>query len=394
MDILPIKEKINRGFSLVEAIVAIAIMSLAIVAPITAAQRSLVSARYSRDEMTAYFLAEEALDYIHYIRDTNAVPDSNGKFSDWLSGLGNCDATKDATQSCGIDPTAGGGNNIIKCQPSDKCDLRFNSGTGIYGYQNSSVQTAFNRSVQILPASNSNERKVTATVKWKNAYSLSKTVVLTDYITNWKEQVSQASLSLNQSSSGLIGWWKFDELSGTTAADSSGNNNNATVSGAAWTTNGKINGALSFNSTSDRAQLSSDIIGTGPVTVCAWFNSNSARYGAALMSNYRFTISVYTYNRIGVTSDGINSPLSPVNTIVPGTWQHICATRDASGFSNTYINGALVSSGGTGTPSAGNALTIGNHPWLSWGWDGLLDDVRVYNRILSLAEVQNIYNGQ
>src|SRR3989344_7138561 len=56
------------GFSLIETIVAISIMILAIIGPMTTAQKGFTSAEYSKDQMKAYYLAEEALEYVHYIR--------------------------------------------------------------------------------------------------------------------------------------------------------------------------------------------------------------------------------------------------------------------------------------------------------------------------------------
>lgn len=50
--------------------------------------------------------------------------------------------------------------------------------------------------------------------------------------------------------SGLIGYWKYDEASGTTAADSSGSGNNGAVNGARWTA-GNVNNALSFDGIDD-----------------------------------------------------------------------------------------------------------------------------------------------
>lgn len=52
--------------------------------------------------------------------------------------------------------------------------------------------------------------------------------------------------TLAQPMQGMIGYWNFDEGSGTVAHDTSGNGYNGTVTGATWTT-GKINSALSFN---------------------------------------------------------------------------------------------------------------------------------------------------
>jgi Concanavalin A-like lectin/glucanases superfamily len=75
-------------------------------------------------------------------------------------------------------------------------------------------------------------------------------------------------------SSGLVGWWKFDETSGTSAADSSGNGNTGTLQAAASWTAGKINGALYFNGTTQfvTASDSASLDLAGSWTVSAWVN--------------------------------------------------------------------------------------------------------------------------
>src|SRR3989344_5147390 len=71
-------------------------------------------------------------------------------------------------------------------------------------------------------------------------------------------------------SSGLVGYWKLDETSGTTATDSAGTNNGA-VTGAIWTT-GKLNNALSFNGTSN--YVSVPRMNYEEITVSGWVNKN------------------------------------------------------------------------------------------------------------------------
>src|SRR6185436_5660312 len=78
----------SKGFSIIETIVAIAILSVALAAPLTLAQRGLNSAVYARDQVAAFFLAQEAIEYVHNIRDNNNYTKVNQ--AAWLSGLSNC----------------------------------------------------------------------------------------------------------------------------------------------------------------------------------------------------------------------------------------------------------------------------------------------------------------
>ena len=65
----------NRGFTLIETLVAIAVLSLAITGPMVIAQKGIGSAIYARDEVTAFYLAQEAIEYIRNVRDTNRIKD-------------------------------------------------------------------------------------------------------------------------------------------------------------------------------------------------------------------------------------------------------------------------------------------------------------------------------
>src|SRR3989344_8026028 len=75
-----------RGFSLIETLVAVVILVSAIVGPLTLAQRSIHSAVYARDQVTASFLAEEVIEYIRMARDGNEIR-GRGK---WLFGMSDC----------------------------------------------------------------------------------------------------------------------------------------------------------------------------------------------------------------------------------------------------------------------------------------------------------------
>ena len=92
-------------------------------------------------------------------------------------------------------------------------------------------------------------------------------------------------------SSGLVGYWKLDETSGTTASDSAGSNN-GTVNGSTFTT-GKINNSLSFNGTSDYVSIPR--MNYDEITISAWFYK-IVNYSIpdAIFGNYYWTSDVQT----------------------------------------------------------------------------------------------------
>lgn len=77
----------TRGFTLIETMVAIALLAVAIVAPVSLAARSLQSAYYARDQVTASYLAQEAIESVRAIRDHNIMRIRQGSSVDILDGI-------------------------------------------------------------------------------------------------------------------------------------------------------------------------------------------------------------------------------------------------------------------------------------------------------------------
>src|SRR3989344_4434713 len=224
------------GFSLVETIVAVSIIILTIVGPMTAAQRGLVTAEYSRDQMKAYYLAEEGLEYIHYTRDLNAL-NKDG----WLDSLDDClsvlpgGSPGQVKKACGVDPTNSSAT-IKKCDDaadtdSNVCRLNFNNTTGMYSHQSggSFSATTFRRFAKIYDGLSSIEKKVVVSVEWKTGSLPKKTITVSNFITDWKEQVGQTVIISSTPPVNPTAWWKFE---GTGAESVSGLD--AVVSGATF----------------------------------------------------------------------------------------------------------------------------------------------------------------
>jgi len=222
---------------------------------------------------------------------------------------------------------------------------------------------------------------------------------------------------------GLVGYWKFDEGSGTTAADSSGNNNTGTVNGgAAWTT-GKLNQALSFDRANDYVNAGSassldniETTGSG-LTVSAWIYARSYGYGnngmivskgsANMNGHWRFMfagaanylIFVKDYSGANDLYLYVDFPASYFNI-----WKHVVVTWDGSTSASNihiFINGVQAatksSSDGVGgkVSDASNFLAIGaadDYGSGNYFFDGLIDEVRIYNRALSASDVSELYN--
>ncbi|MBL7045237.1 MAG: prepilin-type N-terminal cleavage/methylation domain-containing protein, partial [Parcubacteria group bacterium] len=117
-----IKNRKQNGFTLIEALVAIAILTVSIAGPITIASKGLASAVFARDQITAFYLAQEAVEFIRNQRDENNIKGGN-----WLAGLNVCSNGS----ACTIDVQ----NNNIKNCPGDVCDvLKYDDNTNFYNY--------------------------------------------------------------------------------------------------------------------------------------------------------------------------------------------------------------------------------------------------------------------
>jgi len=192
---------------------------------------------------------------------------------------------------------------------------------------------------------------------------------------------------------GLVGSWKFDEISGTTAADVSGSNNTGTLAGTPTWTSGKIGNALNFVATNDKVQTSGPLLtGTGDFTLSAWVNAagDAARPGY-IMGNYGLGnpngVEFYIYqNKLTLYIQGLVQ--SSAGSIQADTWYYVTATRQ-NGVIQLYINGVQNGNGTLANSIAGSQnWAIGNGPdYTSERFEGRIDEVRVYNKALTGAEV-------
>ena len=210
------------------------------------------------------------------------------------------------------------------------------------------------------------------------------------------------SLSLN---SGLVGHWTFDGANITNGRinDISGQGNHGRLISIATSTfyvSGKLGQAFNFDATDDYIDTGSDLIGTSAGTYAAWIYARSdGENGIASIIDNRgliFGIGYTSARTIGFSSNsGTTNAASANGAITYNTWNHVIVTRDASGVANIYVNGVLSGSANqnSGTPTAGTQnVDIGNTIFQSRTWDGYIDDVRVYNRVLTAAEITKLYS--
>ncbi|MDO8572262.1 MAG: LamG-like jellyroll fold domain-containing protein, partial [bacterium] len=222
------------------------------------------------------------------------------------------------------------------------------------------------------------------------------------------EDITQkvASLSLGNTqraqvvpTSGLLGHWKFDEGTGTTAADSSGNNYIGTLTnGPTWTT-GAVGNAITLDGTNDYVSLGTTLdISALPFTLSARVNpSNFSDYGTIVgkrttysASGMRFNLDLTRTSGLvllqSATSDLTFSYAPPLNT-----WTHLTIIA-RSGATDLYVNGVLRQTLGGFTLGTGatSQLRVGNAPDGPDQFAGKIDEVLIYNRALTASEVSGL----
>jgi hypothetical protein len=200
---------------------------------------------------------------------------------------------------------------------------------------------------------------------------------------------------------GLVGYWAFSEGSGTSAADSSGLGNTATLSGGAtWTSDCTgNNNALLTNGTGGIAQTNAQFDPPSTGTVAFWMRSTGTPAATQRILGLGGDWEIRQDNDGLVVSDLCGDGSTNIGTVTPlttvGTWYHFAATFDSTNNSYAiYVNGQLERSGinpVTLSKQAAGVLSFGVRTSTTDYWNGALRDVRVYNRKLCPIEIEQLY---
>jgi hypothetical protein len=227
--------------------------------------------------------------------------------------------------------------------------------------------------------------------------------------------------------SGMVAWWPLDETSDPTSNDIAGGaNNSGTWMNSPVPVPGKVAGALNFNGSNyvdvpNHPELN---FGTGDLSIDAWINptnlsgiipivdkreDNAKAHGYVLFLGsgilaFELAVDSRENEMCGSTMDNDCRNYSSEVSIPINTWTHVAVTvdRDTSNGGLFYVNGVIVASFNPLT-QAGNISNTGDlwigrrHP-LPVAPDqryfyGSIDEVELFNRVLTPAEVQSIYQA-
>lgn len=200
---------------------------------------------------------------------------------------------------------------------------------------------------------------------------------------------------------GPVADYSFDEGTGATVEDLSGNEHTATIEDAEWTTKGRFGGALEFNGSEEdclRVADSPDLALDEEFTLEAWVKPEGPDYTAPVFFKeaeagpaYAISFGFGEFSR----PEGAVSPNSSEEVTVEGsedlsqyTWSHLALSFDGARM-RLYVNGELVDSAETSGPVTSEApLQLGCSQNPKEAFTGRVDEARVYDRALNQGEVQ------
>ncbi len=212
--------------------------------------------------------------------------------------------------------------------------------------------------------------------------------------------------------SGLVSWWDADSVSGTTAVDIQDANDGTMIDGV-MVVPGLVGDAFSFDG-SDGARVligdKADFEGLSQITVGAWVNTTDPTgdrgiVTKALSGNSSWILRTYFGDNSGRVSFGVSfaivsNELQSTTSISDGQWHYVAGTYDGS-MQRLYVDGVLEDTAAFSGPVIVETehVVIGNydfdhHSLPTWpSFNGLIDEAEVYDRALSAAEIQAIFDA-
>ena len=174
-----------KAFTLVETMVAIAVLAIALIGPFLAVDSARDASYVARDELIASSLAQEGMEYVRSVRDDNYLNSRS-----WMTGLSSlsCYGSNPGSNYCTVDPTQGdpniaGSKAITAYSSLASVHPLYLSSTNLYNQQDTGVATRFTRVLQLKFVS-ATEVQPTVTVYWTSAHQ-TYSITVTDTLRDW-----------------------------------------------------------------------------------------------------------------------------------------------------------------------------------------------------------------
>lgn len=201
--------------------------------------------------------------------------------------------------------------------------------------------------------------------------------------------------------SGLVAHWALDESAGASAADRAGSATGTLVGNPVWRpTGGRVGGALEFDGAGDTVFMGDlAALELNTMTVCLWAQRTGAGDGVGgqiLVDKQHWNVGGYilglepenTTASWRVVSTGSGGTHDVTAAVTTSAWHHYCGTFDGT-TTKLYVDGVERSSKAATLVAANTAaFRLGSNGGANYWFQGLMDEVRIYNRALTLAEIQ------
>ena len=203
----------------------------------------------------------------------------------------------------------------------------------------------------------------------------------------------------NVAEEGLVAYWPFDEGSGKTAEDVTGNGHDGKFAGAPKWVDGKFGTALEFDGEEDHVVVADDaaLAIEENITFMAWFSPGDVLTSRRLMVKNNSIFVIFDFGN----KDSIDFLVKPDNTFAESTttdwkvgeWYHFAGTFDGKTM-KVYVNGKLEGEATNNVPIAPSDLEL----WIGGDdfgrptdfFPGTIDEVRLYEKTLTEAEIQKV----
>lgn len=204
----------------------------------------------------------------------------------------------------------------------------------------------------------------------------------------------------------LVASYNLDSVSSNTVADQSGNGHIGSVSGAISIA-GKVGNGLDFDGNNDFVSIDSFDINGNQLSLAVWIKADDFGTADARIISKASGVGEQDHNwmlstiessgikpRFRLKAGGTTTTLVGTQTLTADTWYHLTATYDGNTM-RLYIDGiekGSMNKTGSITSSA-SAIRIGDNPIQARHFDGQIDEVHLYQKALSVAEIDELIGG-